>query len=369
MREVETGCTCVTFDSQGNPYRLACVCAQTPTSPKHPVFSQLSAKVYTLRMPSRILTLLCEFLEVLLLVIQPLSKISGIYVNPNTFKAQMQEHAAQAAYIRSIFDPVLIEQELKRGLFDPSGLFRAIGTTLKGHCAPMRDSAVESMVQAAHTCIENGNSGTNAVRALRMCMEILELMKLVSLFFSSNSSIRYSFFAIGYREPSIANLTAIPDPNFRAIRTQDIKKPARFHSGDAGMASCRSYCDAHTQSTNLPPAIPPWIPPTLRAVREPAIISCHPERNSRLSFRLTTVQFHVSNTHEYASLLADYTASATSADFISRNSLSRRLPHPASKLGCNRRHGLVHVPTPLPPVDLLRIDRISSIRPSESQRF
>ena len=64
-------------------------------------------------MPSRILTLLCEFLEVLLLVIQPLSKISGIYVNPNTFKAQMQEHAAQAAYIRSIFDPVLIEQDRK----------------------------------------------------------------------------------------------------------------------------------------------------------------------------------------------------------------------------------------------------------------
>lgn len=182
MREVQTGCTCVTFDSQGNPHRLVCVCAQTSTSPKHPVFSQLSAKVYTLRMPSRILTLLCEFLEVLLLVIQPLSKISGIYVNPNTFKAQMQEHTAQAAYIRSIFDPVLIEQELKRGLFDPSGLFRAIGTTLKGHCAPMRDSAVESMVQAAHTCFENGNSGTNAVKALRMCMEILELMKLVSFF-------------------------------------------------------------------------------------------------------------------------------------------------------------------------------------------
>lgn len=178
MREVQTGCTCVTFDSQGNPHRLVCVCAQTSTSSKHPVFSQLSAKVYTLRMPSRILTLLCEFLEVLLLVIQPLSKISGIYVNPNTFKAQMQEHTAQAAYIRSIFDPVLIEQELKRGLFDPSGLFRAIGTTLKGHCAPMRDSAVESMVQAAHTCFENGNSGTNAVKALRMCMEILELMKL-----------------------------------------------------------------------------------------------------------------------------------------------------------------------------------------------
>ena len=131
-------------------------------------------------MPSRIRRLLTEFLEVLLLVIQPLSSISGMYVNPDTFKAQMQEHTAQAAYIRSIFDPALIEQELKHEVFDPSGLFRAIGNTLKGHCAPMRDRAVETMVQAAQACAPGG-TGTkqDAVKAVMMCMEILELMKLV----------------------------------------------------------------------------------------------------------------------------------------------------------------------------------------------
>ena len=82
--------------------------------------------------------------------------------------------------MRSIFDPALIEQELKHELFDPSALFRCIGVTLKGHCAPMRDRAVEVMVQAAQTCGPGGaGSKADAVKTVRMCMDILELMKLV----------------------------------------------------------------------------------------------------------------------------------------------------------------------------------------------
>ncbi|KAF5382771.1 hypothetical protein D9615_002932 [Tricholomella constricta] len=180
VQEVETGCTCVSFDSHGKPHNVVCACVQVPNSPSHPVVAYSSAmSVLTLRMPSRIRNLLAEFLEVLLLVIQPLSSVSGMYVNPNTFKSQMQEHSAQAAYIRSIFDPALIEQELKHKLFDPSGLFSAIGAILKGHCAPMRDRAVEAMVQAAQACAPGG-TGTkrDAVTAVRMCLEILELMKL-----------------------------------------------------------------------------------------------------------------------------------------------------------------------------------------------
>lgn len=95
----------------------------------------------------------------------------------------MQEHSAQAAYIRTVFDPTLIEQELKHSVFDPSGLFASIGQTLKGHCAPMRDRAVEVMVQAAQACAPGGNgTKSDAVKAVRMCMEILELMKLVRCF-------------------------------------------------------------------------------------------------------------------------------------------------------------------------------------------
>lgn len=93
----------------------------------------------------------------------------------------MQQHASQANQLRSIFDPELIEQEMKHDVFDPSGLFQTIGQVLKSHCAPMRDRAVEAMVDIAQTCAPGG-SGTkvDAVRAIRMCLEILELMKLVS---------------------------------------------------------------------------------------------------------------------------------------------------------------------------------------------
>ncbi|KAF9013512.1 T-complex protein 11-domain-containing protein [Cyathus striatus] len=91
----------------------------------------------------------------------------------------MEEHSAQAAFLRSVFDPALIEQELEHNLFDPSGLFRTIGVTLKKHCAPMRDSAVETMVSAAQSCAPGGpGTKADAVKAVRLCMEILELMKL-----------------------------------------------------------------------------------------------------------------------------------------------------------------------------------------------
>lgn len=183
VRELENGCTCVSFDLRGRPHGLVCACGQVSLPSLNPILAfSSSLRVLTLRMPSRIRPLLSEFLEVLLSVIQPLSSISGMYVNPNTFQSQMQEHAAQAAHMRSVFDPELIEQELKHELFDPSGLFRSIGVTLKSHCAPMRDRAVEAMVEVAQSC-RPGGGGTkaDAVKAVRMCLDILELMKLVSL--------------------------------------------------------------------------------------------------------------------------------------------------------------------------------------------
>ncbi|KAJ7175825.1 T-complex protein 11-domain-containing protein [Mycena filopes] len=176
--ELESGCTCVSFDMRGKPNPTVCACAHVSTPSLNPVVAfSPTLHVVTLRMPSRIRSLLDEFLEVLLLVIQPLSNVAGAHVSPT--KSQQAEHVAQAAYIRSVFDPALIEQELKHKLFDPSGLFRAIGLTLQGHCAPMRDHAVELMVQVAQTCAPGGEgSKADAVRAVRMCMDILELMKL-----------------------------------------------------------------------------------------------------------------------------------------------------------------------------------------------
>ncbi|KAG7443077.1 uncharacterized protein BT62DRAFT_1078806 [Guyanagaster necrorhizus] len=180
VQELESGCTCISFDVHGQPH-LPVVCACHHPSPSDvpvSVFSP-SLRVVTLRMPSRIRPLLSEFLEVLLLVLQPLSSISGMYVNPGSFKSQIQEHTAQASHIRSIFDPSLIEQELKHRVFDPSGLFRAIGSTLKAHCAPIRDQAVEGMVEAAEACKPGCQIGKgDPMKAIRLCMDILELMKL-----------------------------------------------------------------------------------------------------------------------------------------------------------------------------------------------
>jgi hypothetical protein len=131
-QELENGCTCVSFDLQGKPNDCVCVCRRVSPPPANPVLAFSTARrVLTLRMPSRIRPLLSEFLDLLLLVIQPLSGISG-YVSPNTLQAQMQQHAAQATRLRSVFDPDLIEQEIRHGVFDPSGLFQAIGQVLKG---------------------------------------------------------------------------------------------------------------------------------------------------------------------------------------------------------------------------------------------
>jgi hypothetical protein len=154
-------------------------------------------------MPSRIQTLFSEFLEVLLLVTQPLSSVPGLDVNHNTPKSRMQEYSAQASFLRSILDPALIEQEVYHQIFDPSGLFRCIGATLKGHCAQMRDNAVEAMVQAAQT-YGPGRAGstTDAIKAVRMCMDILELMKLVR----NNYSLVHVQYVLDFNAPQdIAN--------------------------------------------------------------------------------------------------------------------------------------------------------------------
>ncbi|KIJ17789.1 hypothetical protein PAXINDRAFT_167767 [Paxillus involutus ATCC 200175] len=179
-QELENGCTCVSFDMQWRPCECVCVCRRVALPPQNPTLTySTSRRVLTLRMPSRIHPLLMEFLEVLLFVIQPLSSISDTYANPSTFQVQIERHAAQAAHLRSVFDPELIQQELKHNLFDPSGLFIVIGQTLKSHCAPMRDRDVDAMVEIAKTCAPGGGGcKADAVRAVRKCLDILELMKL-----------------------------------------------------------------------------------------------------------------------------------------------------------------------------------------------
>ncbi|KAF5369522.1 hypothetical protein D9758_002664 [Tetrapyrgos nigripes] len=166
-REVETGCTCFSLDRRLCPLPTpVCICTHIPHPPASPVVCFLTHAV-TIRMPSRIRPLLNEFLEVLTLVIQPLQSIYAMYVNPDSFRSQMAEHSTQAKYIRSIFDPALIEQELKHDALDLSTLLRVIGITLKRLCAP---SAMKPPGGRA--------SKADAVNAFRSCLDILELMKL-----------------------------------------------------------------------------------------------------------------------------------------------------------------------------------------------
>ncbi|KAG8733535.1 hypothetical protein FRC11_005457 [Ceratobasidium sp. 423] len=127
--EVDTGCACTSFDERGR--RLPCVCG-----------ALLSRATSSRALPSRIPPLVNELCHVLQSVV----------------------HSASA-------DPTLIAQELRHGVFDSRGVFKNLGSVLKQHCAPMRDRAVEMMVAVA------ARPG-GGVRAVRMCFEILELMKL-----------------------------------------------------------------------------------------------------------------------------------------------------------------------------------------------
>ncbi|KAH8825280.1 T-complex protein 11-domain-containing protein [Flagelloscypha sp. PMI_526] len=180
IKELSTGCTCLSFDPEGEPVPCICACELTPSSTPLPwIVTFANEGIVTVRTPPRLRNLLDDFLDLLLLVIQPLSRASGMYLNPTSVQTQIEEHAAHAHYIRTVFDPALIEQELLCRIFDPSGIFELIADTLKRHCAPMRDSAISAFV-AKGLSSEKGApaNSTDAVLALRMCMDVLELMQL-----------------------------------------------------------------------------------------------------------------------------------------------------------------------------------------------
>ncbi|OBZ71625.1 Protein SOK1 [Grifola frondosa] len=185
VRELECGCTCTTLDTSGRPRERRCICSALPMPIGRPIlaFSQPDSLV-TVRAASRIRPLLRELLEVLVSIIQPppaLGKPAGLYIQP-AFEhphPQFQQNLTHVAQLRAVLDADLIQQEIAHGLFDPSGVFQTIGDVIRCHCAPMRDHAVDQMVALAHSCAPGGKgTKVDAVRAIRMCFEIMELMKL-----------------------------------------------------------------------------------------------------------------------------------------------------------------------------------------------
>ncbi|OSD07230.1 Tcp11-domain-containing protein [Trametes coccinea BRFM310] len=203
VRELESGCTCTTLDPHGKPApELRCACDAFPSphaAPDRPLIKYFPGGYATVRAQPRLGPLLNELLEVLISIIQPpqtpalalraaaaaAASSSASTTAPPTLHAPapaqgFAQNHAHVAQLRAHLDPALILQELAHGLFDPAGVFAVIGDIIRCHCAPMRDAAVDAMVALARSCGSGGGGGTrlDAVRAIRMCFEIMELMKL-----------------------------------------------------------------------------------------------------------------------------------------------------------------------------------------------
>ncbi|KAH8104606.1 Tcp11-domain-containing protein, partial [Cristinia sonorae] len=181
VRELETGCTCATVDPQGRPLERICICKSVPMPIGRSIRASTPAGTFTtVRTPSRLKPLLTELLEVLISIIQPVvARSASLGLHPGLLHPQYNQNAAHVAMLRSILDADLIQQEIDHGLFDPCGVFQTIGDIVRCYCAPMRDHAVDQMVNLALSCAQGG-TGTkaDAVRAIRLCFEIMELMKL-----------------------------------------------------------------------------------------------------------------------------------------------------------------------------------------------
>ena len=183
-RELECRCTCITWDELGHILaEPVCICRDLPSPPTYAAAVILpNFRGKTLRTASRIRHLFSELLEVLLSVIRPPPpSILNSAVRPTLFQPAPDKLTTQENYIRSILDPELIQQEIYHGVWDASGLFQALGETLKCHCAPMRDRNIEVMIQTAQHCVD-GKNATSLTKAIRMCFDVLEFMKLVSVY-------------------------------------------------------------------------------------------------------------------------------------------------------------------------------------------
>jgi len=236
-RELECRCTCITWDGLGRIMaEPVCICRDIHSPPTHATALILpNFRGKTLRTASRIRHLFSELLEVLLSVIQPLPpSILNSTVRPTSFQPALDKLTTQANYIRSILDPELIQQEIYHGVWDASGLFQVLGETLKCHCAPMRDRNVEAMIQTAQSCVD-GRNATSLAKAIRMCFDVLEFMKLVIVYISRLHAflIPMSIFAIvGHRKPPTAKPPPLPFAFRARLRTKNV--PRQEKTGEHG---------------------------------------------------------------------------------------------------------------------------------------
>ncbi|EKM60401.1 uncharacterized protein PHACADRAFT_132934 [Phanerochaete carnosa HHB-10118-sp] len=178
--ELDTGCTCTTLGLEGKLIERQCICGIIPLPAEKPIRAYSPAGNFvTVRSPSRLRPLLAELLEVLISIVRPVVLgPTGLSLQASVVSSQEQDDS-HVAYLRSILDADLIQEEIEHGVFDPSGVFKAVGDIMRCYCASMRDQAINQMVALAESC-SPGGTGTkvDVVRVIRLCFEILELIKL-----------------------------------------------------------------------------------------------------------------------------------------------------------------------------------------------
>lgn len=202
VREIETGCTCTAFS---NGQLLPCTCKAKRSLHKIGAAGTREAPkpLQQSRIPSRIPLLVQELRTICLSILPSNYPADALAADTDvaTVASATEGHKADEAnvteavtssvsqktvtlspsatswttthhqLIAQTLDPHLISQELQHGVLDVPSLITFMGSILKLHCAPMRDEAIDKMVEVV--CV-----GRNIGKGLRLCFEILELMKL-----------------------------------------------------------------------------------------------------------------------------------------------------------------------------------------------
>ena len=190
-QELERDCTCLVVDTKFRYHLHDCTCtkeekeAQLPyntiryagPSPKCP------ENVWVVRTPSRIPFLIEELREILVYVTTP----TKVPIHGSCLKCMCNHDfvprlaGGHEPWLVDSLDVALIGQEIKHGLFNFTGLLTAIGGMLSRYCAPARDLPIKAMVETIKKPAgSNAEKIFNVVSAIRMCFEIVEMMKLVS---------------------------------------------------------------------------------------------------------------------------------------------------------------------------------------------
>jgi hypothetical protein len=198
LQELETGCTCASFDYDHQPTTLLCACSQSPRAPSEPLLAfSRQYPVVTVRMPSRIKPLLTELLAVLLNIIQPLPPAcAGVYMQEPTTgpvgaRHQAVQHAAQAAALHAVLDPDLIVQEIEPLCSDAGPGCRCSDRRRAAVCARGRGVVRRRGRRDAPSFQRAGNNEAGA---------------LPSAFISG---LRLTCARIGHRQPPAANAAAV----------------------------------------------------------------------------------------------------------------------------------------------------------------